>query len=570
MPHDAFDCGALLQRSSAHEAQKLLGQTTLALLRSGRGSDAEACAQLAVQAAGGATDEAVARRMLASVYSTRSDHDAAVGQLQSALRLVPTVPGGWLELARASYALRAEGPHRVQGAATALTAALRLRPDAKNWWELLADAYHDLSRYDFSYAQRAADACQSALLLAPRSAETYTNMGKVLGELGRHDEAIDATRHAVGVDGTYGHRYQLAEALRLARRHSEARVLYRELVRAGGGASGREAADVHNHLAVSLLDDRVREGQAQRGREAAHAAAAAIRLAPDCEYAHAHNYYQVLAHAYRVQGRLELAAAALWPVAAAAGRHSFQPGHAPAYAITGFEALAAAQRALGRHGAAATTERELRALGLSPAVPPPSTRGVTLPHATASSLSGPGSPRAGVGSLKGEGEGGSAGAFTTATGWSARLRRAREAAAAATASAVADSAGLAATAAPPNAKPTHSRMGSVALPPSTPVSPPPSPPPLAAQPPAASPPPLPQTSVPASGAIVYLCCADEAEALDLIASVASLYDHFNRRARYPGELPTCEPVHCVPAGSVAARTSVHLHLHVCMHAHACA
>ena len=118
------------------------------------------------------------------------------------------------------------------------------------------------------------------------------------------------------------------EALTSGKRRAEAQVVYHELLRRADAQTQPTLADVHNHLAVSLLESESyridgqtaafdvlegRESELCRGHDtsgvvllglttpcdaisdALAASRAALRLRPACRYAHAQNYYQVLA-----------------------------------------------------------------------------------------------------------------------------------------------------------------------------------------------------------------------------------------------------------------------------------
>ena len=93
------------------------------------------------------------------------------------------------------------------------------------------------------------------------------------------------------------------------------RALLSQHADSGGAAPPR--ADVYNHLAVSLPEHPLHMPEGERGAAALVHARRAVQADPACRYLHAHNYYQVLAAAYRAQDQMELATAALWPVAAA-------------------------------------------------------------------------------------------------------------------------------------------------------------------------------------------------------------------------------------------------------------
>ena len=230
---------------------------------------------------------------------------------------------GWIEQARLHHAQR-----DLIRAADALQNSLRIEPSNSNVWEMAADAYHELSETNWSYASWAIISVRHALRLRPGSVSSWTNVAKVLGESGRHDEAIDATTRALHLDGSFHTRYQHAEALTSGKRRAEAQVVYHELLRRADAQTQPTLADVHNHLAVSLLESESyridgqtaafdvlegRESELCRGHDtsgvvllglttpcdaisdALAASRAALRLRPACRYAHAQNYYQVLA-----------------------------------------------------------------------------------------------------------------------------------------------------------------------------------------------------------------------------------------------------------------------------------
>ena len=236
----------------------------------------------------------------------------------------PSNARDWIELARLHHAQR-----DLIRAVDALQNSLRIEPSNSNVWEMAADAYHELSETNWSYASWAIISVRHALRLRPDSASSWTNVAKVLGESGRHDEAVDATTRALHLDGSFHTRYQHAEALTSGKRRAEAQVVYRELLQRADAPTQPTLADVHNHLAVSLLESESyhidgrsaafdglegRESELCRGghdtsgvvlrglttpcdavSDALAASRAALRLRPACRYAHAQNYYQVLA-----------------------------------------------------------------------------------------------------------------------------------------------------------------------------------------------------------------------------------------------------------------------------------
>ena len=333
-------------------------------------------------------------------------------------------------------------------AARSLELQLERTPADANVWSMASDAYHQLSRINVSFLPRVIECCRAGLRLLPEgmhaepaAAQLWTNLAKVLGEAGHHDEAVDATVRACRIQPTFHNHYQHAEALLSAKRHAEAQGAYRSLVARRDAATRAPAAlaDVHNHLAVSLLETARSSQGASTGQldEALEAVRSALRLHPACTHAHAHNYYQVLAATLHARYGIEYATAALWPVAAME-RGAQAVAASAAYAAGGFQVLARAQQAAGDVDASRATMELLHSLG---------------------------------------------GAFSEAC-----------------------------------VQPE---------PPSTshPATPPP--PPLPASPSPSPPPP------PPSGAIVYLCCADEGEIADLHRSLRLLFLHFNGRARYP-------------------------------------
>ena len=236
--------------------------------------------------------------------------------------------------------------------------------------------------------------------------------------------------------------------------------------------------------------------------------------------------HQVLASAYRAQGRLELATAALWPVAAA-DVTGFKPAASATYARAGFRALAAARRARGDQMGALEALTELHALQI------------------------PGEGRDGEGqdaASTADRRTSCASADSTTHSHHRTLQAARNAAAAPPLPA--NQLVLPPLPSPPpwsSLAPSPAPLPLPSLP--LPPPPPPSPPPLSMLPPspfappprppspllprATTAPPLPPAHGRVSGVIVYLCCADEGEAQDLLRSVGLLYDHFNRRAGYP-------------------------------------
>ena len=270
--------------------------------------------------------------------------------------------GDWIQLARHHHAQQQYVP-----AAVAIERALLLAPRAVKLWDMAGDLYHALSRTNFTYVARAIECCQNSLALQPPGvASTLNNLAAVLTESGRYDEAIEATERAIGLDPSFYQHYQHAETLLSAKRYSAAQAAFRGLLaRADFNRENTlRRADVYNHLAVSLLEGaRIAGGMDEAvRRDALEASRAAIRLQPACPYHHAHNYYQILAASYLHSGRVDLASAALWPVAATLWGGNNDGG---TYARAGFRALAWAQSRGGGDGAAAAaaaTLDELRAL----------------------------------------------------------------------------------------------------------------------------------------------------------------------------------------------------------------
>ena len=411
----AAQCTLLAQhvQHDAHAAES--AHSSLLQLAQTSATDAEHCLKAAISLAPLVPQASVAAAhgMLSRVFTRRGQYRSAQSSLETALSLRPDARG-LLELARLMHAQQ-----DIVGATEALEASLRLDPTAENVWELASDAYHHLSRSNFSYAHRAIECCRASLRLQPANAQTWTNLAKVLGEAGRHDEAIEATARARRLDGSFHVEYQHAEALNAASKRSEAQAAYRSLIaRAESAASSSSPSearhepslpDVHNHLAVSLLEtaaleavaleavalDALPEAPQDRVTEAMAASRAALRLNPACSYAHAQNYYQVLATGFHSRDRLDLATAALWPIAAAAwgarpppaamaasshrgssrssssgGSGSFGSGGSgereesmPLFARSGFQALAWKQQARGDVAAASNTLGVLEWLG---------------------------------------------------------------------------------------------------------------------------------------------------------------------------------------------------------------
>ena len=246
----------------------------------------------------------------------------------------------WIHQARQHYQ-----NNEMLPAKEALEHALKLLPQSPNVWDMLGDVHHALSRENFTHIERAIECCKASLAIEPKVASTWTNLAKVLTEAGRHEEAIDATKKALDLEPSFRSGYQRAEALLSAKRHPEAQAEYRKLIARADAATQppQQLADVHNHLAVSLLASAARPNTERHGiaslREAIEQSRRALRLLPACPYAHAHNYYQVLASGYNMKGRLDLATATLWPVAAISwGRGS--TADSAEYARAGFRALA--------------------------------------------------------------------------------------------------------------------------------------------------------------------------------------------------------------------------------------
>ena len=425
----------------------------------------------------------------------------------------------YVHLARTLYAQR-----RLEDAASALEASLHLDPvsaGSQARWEMAADVYHELSRSNLSYAQRAIACCRSSLRIDPTATSTWTNLAKVLGEVGRHDEALDATLRAVSLHDTFTTAYQHAEALTAAGRRAEAQSAYRSLLQRQD-AQRHSLADVYSHLAISLLATAAERGERMVAAvdallpangvdgstgmpsrdatslldEAMLATRAALRLNPNCAYTHAHNYYQVFANQLHARGRLDLATAALWPVAAMAASDGSHLSEGPAgYLRAGFHALARQQSAEGDAGAVQTTREVLRWLGAPWDLP--AFQRVKLPD-TDSSASTAAASHSTVSGVVGAAGG-------VSPRWEARLRAAREKRTLEQ-TLVARHADLTVGFEAARASGQHDDEGQA----------------------------RPQSARP-SGVIVYLCCADEAELLDLRRSVRYLFQFFNGNpaARYP-------------------------------------
>ena len=510
-------------------------------------------------------------------------------ELLRTLALHPNNVAGWVQLARMKHALRSEGLFRLVEASQALETALRLSPATAEVWDMAADAYHELSRDNFTYAQRTIECCQASLRLKPHVTGMWTNMAKVLSEAGRHREALHATSQALHLDGSFHVLYQHAEALTAAKQHALAQTAYRRLIRRQAEAPSRSIlADVYNHLAVSLSDMAAQRGigseatwasagtitspgaspskaalkalsaskATERLGEAFDASRAALRLEPQCAYNHAQNYHQVLAVVLHQQGRLDLATAALWPVAAklsaegSTGAPAGLPAGPPAadeltgsspmggarqpddvaYLRAGFHVIAWTHRRSGDADRAAEAIGELEALG-SPWHVAASSRTAERVASSREALSA--QPRWArrlrertlVERAPGEGALGERASGVRTLGDSGGRARERgaldrigghdadhvadrdaDSGSASTQSSIAFQVGA-------DGRPVEAMEASTSY---------------GATHAAAS-----SSTVPPSGVIVYLCCADAAETLDLSRSIRYLFEHFNGRARYP-------------------------------------
>ena len=458
-------------------------------------------------------------------------------------RVAPTAKG-WVELARVRHAQRSWDRRHLARAAEALQEALALSPSDSSIWDMASDVYHELSRTNFTYVERAIECCRHSLQAngvdeaqTPKAASTWTNLAKVLGEAGRHREAVFATGQALRIDGSFHNRYQHAEALTGAKRRSEAQAVYRTLIVSADSRAEKEVlADVYNHLAVSMFETHIVTGGDQRPSpahptdawarrdelgEALHASRAALRLKPSCSYSHAQNYYQVLATELHALGSLDLATAALWPIAATSwgGSHVSASDHMVAYARAGFRALAVDRQNAGDTRAASIALGVLEWLGHPWHEPLWS-----LKRAAASTRSW---QTAHPQMIESVGMG-MAGAESVGTRWVMSERLAR------------DGSGLRQTArwahriraAAHQRSQTPSPATLAPMPPlrSPSSSPSPSPPP--STPPSPTTPVVTDSPLP-SGVIVYLCCADEAELADLRRSIRYLHRFFNGAHRYP-------------------------------------
>ena len=448
----------------------------------------------------------------------------------------------WLNIARSHYS-QIHGKNISQGyvqsrlAAEALETVLHLQPNNAKAWGMGADIYHKLGLRNFSFTLRAIECCHAELRLRPTgpdAVQTLTNLAKILGEAGRHKEAVGVTEQAARLGGnTLRIHVARSVALKDGKRDKEAQASFRRFIARPDAATMRpELPDAHNFLAVSLV------ASATQGRESAsddmafasaatdgalHASRLALRLEPACTTVNSHNYYQVLASILHARHGMDLAAAALWPVAATAWGVGEPSSHA-SFVRAGLDALASSQHALNDSAARAVTLTLTRSLG-SPfalssssgftrlgSVEQPSRAALRTPHAQAG---GDGQSRMG--------QRGGRRIAPHIDELRMRWRAAQQPALQAPLPPQ-----------PPQPPPRPSSPSVPSLQPSLQ----PSEPPL----PAASEPSSPPIAggnhgkgLPArpSGVIAYVCCADAAEVVDMRRSIRQLHAHFNREARYP-------------------------------------
>jgi serine/threonine-protein kinase len=154
----------------------------------------------------------------------------AIDSFERAIEIDPNYGMAWAGKARA---IRSTGPSNdadehdlYRRSMNAIDRALSLDPR-------LADAYSALcsnkANYEYDFAG-AEVACKRALELEPNSALAHLTYATLLGDSGRHDEAIAEIKTATDLDPTsYFNQRHYANELYLARRYDEAREQYLRL-----------------------------------------------------------------------------------------------------------------------------------------------------------------------------------------------------------------------------------------------------------------------------------------------------------------------------------------------------
>jgi tetratricopeptide (TPR) repeat protein len=217
----------------------------------------------------------------------------AMGALAEATALLrraqPQHPGDfWISHHLGSYCDRMRPPDRA-GAIAFYTAAVALRPDSPGARLNLGKVLADGGRLDEAVA-----ACRRALELKPGYAEAYNNLGRALHQKGALDEAVAAYRRAIDLKPHLAAPHQnLGVALHKKGRLDEAVAAYRRAL-----ALEPDNVQTLNNLGSALADQGEFDGAAAASRQA-------IGLRRDDP-----EPYNTLGRALDGQGRLDEALAA--------------------------------------------------------------------------------------------------------------------------------------------------------------------------------------------------------------------------------------------------------------------
>ena len=201
-------------------------------------------------------------RLLAVALLREGDSGAARTVLEAAWRRSPSDYAILFELGT-------NAPHQPDRARF-LTAAVAVRPEGMAAYNNLGVVLRDLGRADEALA-----ALREAIRLEPDLAGARNNFGNALSDLGRTDEALAAYREAIRLEPDHAEAHcNLGAALTGLGRADEALAAYREAIRLEP-----DYAEAHCNLGAALTG-------LGRADEALAAYREAIRLEPD--YAEAH------------------------------------------------------------------------------------------------------------------------------------------------------------------------------------------------------------------------------------------------------------------------------------------
>jgi len=154
---------------------------------------------------------------------------------------------------------------KKNSAESLLKKAIRINPNDAEAHNNLGNLLDDLKRYD-----EAEKEFRKALKIKPNFAEAHYNLGNLLVELHHYDEAEKEYREAIRIKPNYSEAYDnLGNLLKDLKRYDEAEREFREAIRINPND-----ADTHNNLG-SLLMDLKRYDEAEREYRKA------IRIKPD-------------------------------------------------------------------------------------------------------------------------------------------------------------------------------------------------------------------------------------------------------------------------------------------------